>query len=212
MILKKLNATFDKDLYLTSPISKTLVETLPLQDFDKDGYEVPTPLECLHYEENNIPLNREIQFHVAPVKEWYSDLEKSEEGLVLDHCMLLQRYAYSGAALLQLKEVSKDRPILQKLINMKPKWGIDFSLDYVTHDIVMEVIHIEQDFDTLESALEAKARLENIIEKTDWTQGVKDLISRKSQWDQLNSDDHSDYKAKFFGWDRAFNNRKVFSY
>lgn len=197
--------------YLTVPIARNLVETLPFKDFDKDGYEVPTPLEHLHYEINGVELNREIQYHIAPVQEWYTDSEQSEHGLVLDHCMLLTRYAFAGDAREQLEEVKENRPILQKLLNIKPKWGIDFSLDYVTHDIVMEVIHIEQDFDNIEEAASAKERLEKIINNTDWYNGAMRLYQRKDEWANLSSDDHSDYKAQFFGWARAFDNRKVFS-
>ena len=202
---------FNSDPYLRKPIQRQLVETLPFKDFDKDGYEVPTPLEHLHYEANGVELNREIQFHIAPVQEWYHDVEQSEHGLVLDHCMLLTRYAFAGEARDQIIEVSKTRPILQKLLNIKPKWGIDFSLDYVTHEVVMEVIHIEQDFDNVDEATQAKESLEQIIDNTDWYDGAMRLWQRKDEWINLSSDDHSDYKAQFFGWHRAFDNKKVFS-
>lgn len=210
MHLVNLNPRFNSDPYLTKPISRHLIETLPFKDFDKDGYEVPTPLEHLHYEANGIDLNREIQYHIAPVQEWYQDIEQSEHGLVLDHCMLLTRYAFNGEAREQIQEVCQNRPILQKLLNIKPKWGIDFSLDFVTHDIVMEVIHIEQDFDNLDEANEAKEKLENIIDSTDWYDGAMMLYAKKHEWINLSSDDHSDYKAQFFGWERAFDNKKVF--
>ena len=210
MRLVNLHPNFTNDPYLRTPIQRHLVETLPFKDFDKDGYEVPTPLEHLHYEVNDVELNREIQYHIAPVQEWYQDTEQSEHGLVLDHCMLLTRYAFAGEAREQIVEVCKNRPILQKLLNIKPKWGIDFSLDYVTHDIVMEVIHIEQDFDTIEAAQAAKERLESIIDSTDWYDGAMRLYQRKDEWMNLSSDDHSDYKAQFFGWERAFDNKKVF--
>ena len=185
MQLVNANPEFTNNPYLTIPIERHLVETLPFKDFDKDGYEVPTPLEHLHYEINNVELNRKIQFHIAPVQEWYYDIEQSEHGLVLDHCMLLTRYAFGGEAREQIKDVCKNRPILQKLLNIKPKWGIDFSLDYVTHDIVMEVIHIEQDFDNVESAYEAKERLEHIIDNTDWFDGAMRLYQRKDEWENL---------------------------
>ena len=210
MNLVNLNPKFTTLPFLTKPIERSLVETLPFKDFDKDGYEIPTPLEYLHYEANGVELNREIQFHIAPVQEWYTDTEQSEHGLVLDHCMLLTRYAFAGPAREQIVEVSKNRPILQKLLNIKPKYGIDFSLDYVTHDIVMEVIHIEQDFDTLDAAEEAKFKLEHIIDNTDWYDGAMRLFNRRNEWETLSSDDHSDYKAQFFGWARAFDNKKVF--
>ena len=210
MQLVNLNPEFTTCPFLTKPIDRSLVETLPFKDFDKDGYEVPTPLEYLHYEANGVELNREIQFHIAPVQEWYTDIDQSEVNLVLDHCMLLTRYAFAGEALQQLEIVANERPILQKLINIKPKWGIDFSLDFVTHDIVMEIIHIEQDFDSIDAAEEAKFKLEHIIDNTDWYEGAIKLWQRKHEWENLSSDDHSDYKAQFFGWERAFDNKKVF--
>lgn len=210
MQLVNLKPDFKQSPYLSTPIARDLVETLPFKDFDKDGYEIPTPLEYLHYEANEVELNREIQFHIAPVQEWYRDTDQSEVNLVLDHCMLLTRYAFAGEARQQLVEVSKHRPILQKLLNIKPKWGIDFSLDFVTNDLVMEVIHIEQDFDSLDAAEDAKERLETIIDNTDWYEGAIKLWQRKDEWINLSSDDHSDYKAQFFGWARAFDNKKVF--
>ena len=210
MNLVNLKPEFPDNPYLTTSITQLDTENLSLRDFDKDGYEVPAPLEIAYYDANNINLNREIQYHIAPVQEWYTDLEQSEQGLVLDHCMLLTRYAFAGEAKEQLQEVSKNRPIIQKLLNIKPKWGVDFSLDFVTHDIVMEVIHIEQDFDNLDAANEAKFKLEQIIDNTDWYDGAMQLYKRKHEWENLSSDDHSDYKAQFFGWERAFDNKKVF--
>lgn len=211
MILVNLEPKFDPTPYLTTPIDHTSLETLRLDHFDKDGYEVPTPLERMFYEAEGIDLNNEIQYHIAPVQEWYTDKEYSERFLVLDHCMLLTRYALGGEAREQVKAVEQQRPILNKLLGIRPKWGIDFSLDYIDHNLCMEVIHIEQDFDSIDAAVEAKERLEQIIENTDWYDGVCSLIKRRDEWINLSSDDHSDYKAQFFGWERAFDNRKVFS-
>ena len=209
MILQRQDINFVSYPYLTVPIDPEQL-ALPLKDFDKDGYEVPALLERAYYTAQGIKLNHEIQYHIAPVDPWYIDVEDAEEGLVLDHCMLLTRYAFAGPARHQLELTVDDRPILQKLLNIRPKYGIDFSLDYVTRDIVMEVIHIEQDFTSLDEANDAKGRLEHIIENTDWLDGAKQLINRKAEWEHLSSDDHSDYKAQYFGWARAFDNKKVF--
>lgn len=211
MILVNLEPKFDPSPFLTKPIDYLSLERLPFRHFDKDGYEVPTTLERMFYEAQGIELNNEIQYHIAPVQEWFTDTEASERFLVLDHCMLLTRYALAEEAREQVERTVRNRPILNKLLGIKPKWGIDFSLDYIDHDIVMEVIHIEQDFDNVEEAIEAKERLEQIIETTDWYDGAASLWRKKDEWMNLSSDDHSDYKAQYFGWHRAFDNKKVFS-
>ena len=211
MILVNLEPKFNPLPFLTKPIPYLSLETEPFRHFDKDGYEVPTTLERMFYEAQGVELNNEIQYHVAPVQEWFTDTEYSERFLVLDHCMLLTRYALAYEAREQVERAVQNRPILNKLLGIKPKWGIDFSLDYIDHDIVMEVIHIEQDFDNIHEALDAKERLEQIIENTDWYDGAASLWRKKDEWMNLSSDDHSDYKAQYFGWHRAFDNKKVFS-
>lgn len=211
MNLVNLQPKFNPSPFLTKPISYMELETIPFRHFDKDGYEVPAILERKFYEAEGVELNNEIQFHIAPVQEWYVDTEASERFLVLDHCMLLTRYALAGEAREQVISAERNRPILNKLLGIKPKWGIDFSLDYVDHGFVMEVIHIEQDFDNIEDAQAAKERLENIIDNTDWYDGATRLWAKRDEWMNLSSDDHSDYKAQYFGWHRAFDNKKVFS-
>ena len=52
---------------------------------------------------------------------------------------------------------------------------------------------------------------EELIESTDWESGAKDVIKKIDEWYNLSSDDQSDWKAKYFGWHRAFDNKKVFS-
>ena len=212
MKLLKNKADFDPNPYLTTAIRSDMVNKLSLKFFDKDGYEVPTELERAFYNAQRIQLDDTIQYHIAPVLQWYYDTEDSEVGLVLDHCMLLTRYEFAGAARHQLEIAVEDRPILNKLLGIRCKWGLDFSLDWIDHNGCMEVIHIEQDFYDYDTACAAQDKLEFIIENTDWEQGAHDLIARRSEWEHLSSDDHSDYKAQFFGWHRAFDNLKVISY
>jgi len=210
MRLKNTRATFTKNPLLTTPIEYEKLLTVPLQDFDKDGYEIDTPLELEHYVLNNVQVHNKIQFHHSTGKQWYIDRDNSEDGVVLDHTQLLTRWAYAGEARENIIRAAEIRPVLNKLLVIKPKWGIDFSLDYVTRDWCMELFHIEKDATSYNEAMENKARAEEIIENTDWDAAVADIIQRKEEWYNLCSDDQSDWKARYFGWHRAFDSKKVY--
>lgn len=211
MILRKANNAFDQFPFLSISLPEDIIRATDMKDFDKDGYEITCTLERLLYEQNNATLNLSIQKHVAPVKDWYYDLEDSEKGLVLDHCMMLTRWAVADKAREDIERIALERPVLNKLLGIKPKWGLDFSLDWVDHNGCTEVIHIEQDFKTYEEACEAKEKLEELIDNTDWLDGAKQILLKKPQWEHLCSDDHSTWKAQYFGWHRAFDSIKVFS-
>ena len=194
---------------ITKPVDCELLLQADHRYFDKDGYELNYQ-ERLFHKNSGVVIDEGHLFHTANHVSWFYDKEESQNQLVLDHSTQNMRWNYTGAAREQIKELAVHKPSLNKLLGVVQKWGIDFSLDYVTHDIVMEVIHIEQDFDNLDEAQDAKERLESIIDNTDWYEGAIALWQRKDEWINLSSDDHSDYKAQFFGWARAFDNKKVF--
>lgn len=210
MKLIKQDISFPKYPYLTNPIEYEKLLYTPLQDFDKDGYEIDTPIEREHYIVNNVNIHENIQFHYSTGKHWYKDKDNSEEGLILDHTQLLTRWAYSDEARSNIERASMKRPVLNKLLAIKPKWGIDFSLDYVTHDVCMEVFHIEKDATSYNEAVSIKEKAEEIIDNTDWESAIKDILKRKDEWYNLCSDDQSDWKARYFGWHRAFDSKKVY--
>mgnify|MGYP000306622212 CR=1 FL=1 len=54
-----------------------------------------------------------------------------------------------------------------------------------------------------------KEKAENIIFNTDWYDAAKEVLRKKDEWLELSSDDQSDWKARFFGWHRAFDNKKI---
>jgi hypothetical protein len=210
MKLEKQDVNFVDFPYLTNPIDQSLVNTLSLKDFDKDGYEVATPLEIAYYEANGIELNKTWQYHITTVKPWYVDLHDSERELTLDHAVIFSRYAFAGKAREQLEQASEHRPILNKLLVMRPKWGLDFNIEYVSKDLCMEVIHFEYDYFTYKEAKEAKISFEKLIDNADWQNSIQYLIETRDQWQNLNIDDQSDFKANYFGLHRAYDIKKVF--
>ena len=108
--------------------------------------------------------------------------------------MLLQE------ALEQLKSWANDLPLLHKVIAMRPKWGLDFSMDYAdSAGNSFEVLHWEWDSFDYYQVLEIKERIEPVLLSIDWEDGAKRLLVRKDEWHSLDFFGQSDYKCNFFG-------------
>jgi hypothetical protein len=200
---------FVRDPYLTQAPNELAVLSASMDYFDKDGYEV-NHTERVYYEHNQVNLREYHLYHVANHLSWIQDLEYSEFGCVLDHSTIITRWEYADDARDQVCYLCRERPLMNKLLSVRKKWGIDFSLDYVYSGGATEIIHIEADYVDFSEVLADKARAEELILNTDWAHGAKAVIAHKSEWESLNSDDQADWKARFFGWRRAFDNKKVF--
>jgi hypothetical protein len=210
MILEITDNKFNPTPWITWSIDDEYVLKENMNFFDKDGYEL-NPMEKKWYMYSGINISEKHLWHTCNQIWWIKDLENSEVGCVVDHSILITRYGYAGSAREQLLRLRSQRPILNKLLSIKPKWGIDFSLDWISTDECTELFHIEYDAIEYEDMLEKKSHAEKIIMNTDWQDGAKKILAKRSEWDSLNSDDQSDYKARYFGWHRAFDNKKVFA-
>ena len=177
--------------------------------FDQNGYDL-TELEKIYslYNDTDFFSHREHRFAIK--KPWFHQIPEPIEGPVINHCYLFERKGYSETALEQLKKFAlgtediPGNPLFYKLIAIRPKWGIDFSLDYVGRDgkgnmIVCEIFHYEWDSFNYEEAEEMKQKVEKLIEETDWNIATSQLLLRKSEWEHLGFFEQSDYKCKFFG-------------
>ena len=209
MKLVKSDNVFKKDPYFVWPIGEEEALSKSIDFFDKDGYEL-TEIEKYYATMHGVDLSEKHNKHTAAHYWWYKDEMKSESDLVLDHSMIITRYSFAEEAKRELQRLKVKRPVLLKLLSIKTKYGIDFSLDYIGEDEVFEIFHIEQDFFDWQEAMDVKGKAEELIESTDWLDGAKQVLKKKDEWFNLNSDDQSDWKAKYFGWHRAFDNRKVF--
>lgn len=200
---------FNPDPVITVAPPDAEIIASSMKFFDKDGYEL-NETEKIYHIYNHVNLDEKHLYHTANHVTWIIDTDRSQKNCVLDHSMIVQRWHYQSSARDQISRLCRHKPLLNKLLNVRQKWGIDFSLDYVYDGGCFEIFHIEADYTDYVQAEDYKCAAEDLILKTDWEHGAKKLLERKSEWEDLCSDDQADWKAKYFGWDRAFNNRKVF--
>lgn len=195
--------------YITKRIPDIAVLESSMQYFDKDGYEL-NHVEQVYHRYHNVDIDHDFLYHKANHVAWFTDEHNTQIGAVLDHSMMMQRWAYRGDAKAQIQRLAKQQPALNKLLAVRPKWGFDLSVDYVYEGGAFELFHIEYDYYDYAQAVDEKAYYEEVIAGIDWEGSVKDILRRKSEWIQLCSDDQADWKVQYFGFKRAFDNRKVF--
>lgn len=196
---------FNENPYWENPIPKEHLDYDFLESnkvvnlLDQNGYDL-SPIEIEYAKYNHTPLTvHRNSKHYSIQDSWFTQPPKLE-GYVLNHSMILERKGYSGEALTQLQSLVKRNPLLYKVINIVPKYGTDFSLDYVDRDgECFEILHHEYDsFNCLE-AQKIKYQVERVVESMDFNIVVKNLISRKSEWVNLEFFDQSDWKCEYFG-------------
>jgi hypothetical protein len=186
--------------YWSKPMDKMVF--IPLAEdialFDQNGYDL-TVLEQHFAFSNDAEAVKHRSHRTALKQPWFTQ-EHKIEGAHLNHSLLFERKAYTGAALEQLKHWAVKLPLVHKLIALRPKWGLDFSMDYVDREgNAFEILHWEYDgFDYNEIA-EAKLKIEPVLANIDWSDAAQQLIQRKDQWHHLDFFDQSDWKCCYFG-------------
>lgn len=167
--------------------------------FDQNGYDL-TPIEIMYSEVNQGAHSMHRNHaHIALKQEWFTQCEKTH-GAVINHALIFERKAYAGAALDQLNAWAEHMPLLYKVIRMRPKWGLDFSMDWAdASGNVFEILHYEFDGFDYSEISDVKCELDEKFLNTDWDAAAQELLRRKCEWHDLNFFDQSDYKCAFFG-------------
>ena len=193
------NNLLDPNGYWDQPIAKLVY--LPTADdlalFDQNGYDL-TPLEQ-HFAYGNYIKPKKHREHIRAVKQDWFTQEARLEGSVLNHSLLFERKAYSGAALAELKFWSKTMPLVNKLIALRPKWGLDFSMDYVDRaGNAFEVFHWEYDGFDYEEVQMRKLQVQAKISCIDWDDAAQEILKHKDQWHHLDFFEQSHWKCDYF--------------
>jgi hypothetical protein len=192
------NNQFDIQGYWTNPIHSINPTKNDLALFDQNGYDL-TDLEK-HYARINLTEISSHRSHRTAVKQDWFIQEDSIEDCVLNHSCIFERKGYSGAAREQLLSWANDLPLLHQLLSLRPKWGLDFSMDYVDRQgNAFEVLHWEYDGFDFEEIQETKIHQEQILADIDWNDAAKSILSRKNEWHHLDFFAQSDWKCDYFG-------------
>jgi hypothetical protein len=191
---------FNSDGYWRNPIAK-LLYTPTYEDvelFDQNGYDL-TQLEQHFAYGNYVKPKRQREHRFAIKKDWHTQFVKLE-GCVLNHSSLFERKAYADLALEQLQHWADKLPLIHKVISIRAKWGLDFSMDYVDRQgNAFEVLHWEWDSFDFNEISAIKQEIEPILTSIDWTDAVNHLIKYKEKWHHLDFFAQSDWKCNYFG-------------
>ena len=163
--------------------------------FDQNGYHLTT-IEQHYADVNGYPKN--IRRHETVIRQPWLVWDK-HTGAHINHSDLFERKAYNEDALGQLIHYAKSNPMLYKIIKMKPKWGIDISIDYVSEDAVFEVFHYEWDSFEYDAIYEKKLEIENFVINNDWDDIAKHLWKIKDQWFHLDFFEQTQWRTDYFG-------------
>lgn len=191
---------FDSNGYWDQPIEKMLyqptIEDLDL--FDQNGYDL-TQLEQ-HFAYGNKVKPKKHRDHLRALKQDWFTQQPTTEGSHLNHSLLFERKGYAGAALEELKYWARTLPLINKVIALRPKWGLDFSMDYADRDgNAFEVLHWEWDSFIYEETECIRKTIEPILKSIDWQDAALQILAKKDQWHHLDFFAQSAWKCKYFG-------------
>ena len=167
--------------------------------FDQSGYDL-SPLEKLYAVANSQRFCAHREHRHAIRSTWLVSPPTKNDGAVLNHALLFERKGFAGEALDQIKEWAQTNPLMYKLVKLRPKWGLDFSMDYADRDgNVFEVLHFEYDSFVYEEIQTRVYKYTEYFMSVHWDDGAKSVLAHRDEWMDLDFEAQSAWKCDFFG-------------
>ena len=191
---------FNPNPYYTLPID--LDESIDLKStidtFDQNGFDL-TDLEIMYAKKMDLDIKKVRHTHFVLKDDWFT-AEPTDRGCHINHAVIFERKGFADAAKEQMVELADKCPLIHKVLQIKPKWGLDFSVDYAdAQGNVFEVLHWEWDTFDFEEIQQKKKQMDIFLLSQDWNKMAKQLLDCKEEWYKLGFFEQSDYKTKFFG-------------
>jgi len=166
-----------------------------MKHFDQNGYDL-TPLEQ-QYAAVNLSQVEAVRWRTAIKKVWFEG--NTNSGVHINHADLYERKGYHGYALEQISGYAEGNPLIYKLIHMKPKWGIDISVDYVDAHCAYEVFHYEWDDFDFNRVQDKQMEIEQLVLDIDWEDFSICLWNMRDRWIHLDFDGQTRFKTDYLG-------------
>lgn len=170
--------------------------------FDQNGYDL-SPLEKLYAAANRQRFCAHREHRHAIRSTWLASPPAKNEGAVLNHALLFERKGLAGEALEQVAQWARSNPLMYKLVKLRPKWGLDFSMDYADRDgNVFEVLHFEYDSFVHEEIQARVCRYTELFMSVDWDDRARSVLAHRDEWIDLDFEAQSAWKCDYFGIER----------
>ena len=164
--------------------------------FDQNGYHLTEAEQAFVVRNDYQPI---VRRHEDCLRYDWLTWDK-RDGAHINHSDLFERKGFKSNALEQLEYIAQEHnPMLWKLVKMKPKWGIDISIDYVSPEAVFEVFHYEWDAFNYDAVLEMKDIIERFVLDQDWDDVAKKLWKKKDEWINLDFFEQTKWRTDYFG-------------